>query len=73
MRLGRQVLVQVMQPVDGVTESQRLVRTDKQLTLVLIKREQLAVIRVPRLVLGQILLDVFIYGQSAGFNELVKT
>jgi len=59
MRLRGQVLVQIMQPVDRISQSKRVMGANEELSLVFIEREELTVVGVAFLVAIQILLDVF--------------
>jgi hypothetical protein len=66
------VLVQVVQPIDSITESKRVVRTNKELSLVFVEGEELTVVGVALLMAAQVLLYVFKYRQSSALNQFVE-
>jgi hypothetical protein len=66
------VLVQVVQPIDSITESKRVVRTNKELSLVFVEGEELTVVGVALLMAAQVLLYVFKYRQSSALNKFVE-
>lgn len=66
------MLVQVVQPIDSITESKRVVRTNKELSLVFVEGEELTVVGVALLMAAQVLLYVFKYRQSSALNKFVE-
>ena len=66
------MLVQVVQPIDSITESKRVMRTNKELSLVFVEGEELTVVGVALLMAAQVLLYVFKYRQSSALNKFVE-
>ena len=66
------MFVEIMQPVNRIAQSERLVRAQEKLTLVLIEHGRLIETLVGSLAAVKILLDVLVYGKTTTADELVE-